>query len=301
MKDCQNKFERNSSEFEIKTAANAANCMRAEVTASGFNRDHLTVTANAEFDKKCLLLVTPTFEFKIPLDKSRVHALPGFEQSAHSYKTGFDGFVDSVIDVFKQRDLHSTTRELARSGLTPDQRRTLLDEEKQVKDYNDRVSASPNAWAKETPPKTPTLDELDRRTIALEHSIANSAKAGFTPLQIAQLESGSASAALQKQYDQRLISIVTDYEKHGEVPAHVYKKVISDSEAQRRKEEAQAGKQAADSCHKNPLVELLPALTIDGSFRKQGQDQQGGGHSRRFDPPIWQHETHRLGLKSSSD
>jgi hypothetical protein len=86
------------------------------------------------------------------------------------------------------------------------------------------------------------LDELNWRTTALEKNISETAKKGMTPLQIAQLESGTASSALKSQYENQLIATVAQYERNGSVPKEVYGAVIAGVKQEKILDEQQAAR-----------------------------------------------------------
>ena len=171
-------------------------------------------------------------DFSIPLDGSKAKAPSEFiSLTPNSSKAGVDGVIETIKDkwngVFGERDtLHDHVRMLARAGMTPSERQQLAKEEQQIKDYNQANGSSllGRYDRGEGPPKTPMLDELNRRTTALEHNIAETAKKGMTPLQIAQLESGQFVAfrievASQRQVgpqsgDQHFLSWRTSPSRH---------------------------------------------------------------------------------------
>lgn len=182
----------------------------------------------------------PVLDFTIPLDRSQAKAPREFlELTPNSHKTGVDGIVESVKDtwvgVFGKRDtLHDHARMLARAGMTPAEREQLAKEEEQVKAYNESTGSSTKDLREliekgdyDKRPVTPMLDELDRRTLALEKSTAELAKRGMTPLQVAQLESGAASSQLKDQYESQLIALMAAYDSNGAVPQAIYDSVVA--------------------------------------------------------------------------
>lgn len=212
-------------------------------------------------------------DFSIPLDGSKAKAPSEFiSLTPNSSKAGVDGVIETIKDkwngVFGERDtLHDHVRMLARAGMTPSERQQLAKEEQQIKDYNQANGKSfLGRYDRSEVPKTPMLDELNRRTTALEHNISETAKKGMTPLQIAQLESGTASAALKGQYESRLIATVNQYEHSGTVPKDVYSAVVSAARQQKILDDRQA---ALDQKEIEKLLGGLPSLPqitiIDGS------------------------------------
>ncbi len=192
----------------------------------------------------------PVFDFTIPLDRSQAKAPSEFlELTPNSHKAGVDGIVESVKDtwagVFGKRDtLHEHVRMLARAGMTPEEREQLAKEEEQVKRYNENSGTAIKDFRElmekggyDKRPVTPMLDELDRRTQALEKSTAELAKRGMTPLQVAQLESGAASSQLKDQYESQLIAIVAAYDSNGAVPQAVYNAVVASAREEKLREE----------------------------------------------------------------
>ena len=202
------------------------------------------------------------FDLGVPLDGSKSKALPEFiALTPQSNKGGIDGVLESVKDtlsgMFSERDtLHSHVRMLARAGMSESERKQLAAEEKQVDEYNQ--SRGEGLWKTgfALPPKTPMLDELNRRTIALEQSVSENAKKNMTPLQVAQLESGHASSALKTQYENQLIAIVGQYDRTGSVPAETYKAVVSAANKQRLEDESNEAKAVK-------TIDFLPKIKID--------------------------------------
>jgi hypothetical protein len=149
--------------------------------------------------------------------------------------------------------------------MSPSERQQLAKEEQQVKEYNSARAGSPlAAYSLEARPKTPMLDELNRRTTALEKNISETAMKGLTPLQIAQLESGTASSALKSQYENQLIATVAQYERNGSVPKDVYAAVIAGAKQERILDEQQAAKdkKAGERLLSGFVSERLPQVTI---------------------------------------
>ncbi len=195
----------------------------------------------------------PPLDFSVSLDASRDKAPKEFiTLTPNSNKTRIEGVFESVKDtvtgLFGTRDtLHDHVRLLARSGMSPAEREQLASEEKQLKAYNETIrnwelksfGAQPGIPGLhfDSPPKTPMLDELNRRTTALEKNISEQAKKGMTPLQVAQLESGAASSALRTQYENNLVAIVGNYDGKGAMPAEVNRAVIAAAREERRIEE----------------------------------------------------------------
>ena len=213
-------------------------------------------------------------DFSIPLDGSKAKAPSEFiSLTPNSSKAGVDGVIETIKDkwngVFGERDtLHDHVRMLARAGMTPSERQQLAKEEQQIKDYNQANGSSllGRYDRGEGPPKTPMLDELNRRTTALEHNIAETAKKGMTPLQIAQLESGTASSALKEQYESRLIATVNQYDHNGSVPKDVYSAVVSAARQQKILDERQAALEQKEIEKLLGGLTSLPKITIiDGS------------------------------------
>lgn len=214
-------------------------------------------------------------DFSIPLDGSKAKAPSEFiSLTPNSSKAGVDGVIETIKDkwngVFGERDtLHDHVRMLARAGMTPSERQQLAKEEQQIKDYNQANSSSLlGRYDRGELPKTPMLDELNRRTTALEHNISETAKKGMTPLQIAQLESGTANSALKGQYENRLIATVNQYDHSGTVPKDVYSAVVNAARQQKILDDRQA---ALDQKAVEKLVSGLTSLPqisiIDGSGR----------------------------------
>ncbi len=210
-------------------------------------------------------------DFRVPLDGSQAKALPEFNAlTPQSNKTGVDGVLESVKDtingIFGERDtLHSHVRMLARAGMTPTERQQLAMEEQQLKEYNKTAGHGLESGFS-FPPKTPMRDELDRRTIALEKNIAESAKKNMTPLQVAQLESGTASAAVTAKYESQLISIVTQYDQKGAVPADVYKAAVAGAAKQRVEDEKNAAKIPDKGCLLPNLDLLIPEQKLPWKY-----------------------------------
>jgi hypothetical protein len=216
-------------------------------------------------------------DYSIPLDGSKTKALPEFVAlTPESTKTGLDGawstIKDTVAGIFGERDtLHSHARTLARAGMTEAERKQLYDEEQKVREYNENVG--PGLWKTgfAVPPKTPMLDELDRRTVALEKSISQSAKNNMTPLEVAQLESGNASDAVKALYAKQLIGIINQYESKGAVPPEIYQNVVQ-AAAQQKLEEEKSQAKGPSACEVLPEIDLK----LDGgSVRLKAWQNQG--------------------------
>lgn len=210
-------------------------------------------------------------DYSLPLDGSKSKALPEFiSLTPQSNKGGVDGVLESVKDtlsgIFGERDtLHSHVRMLARAGMSDSERKQLAVEEQKVKDYNQNSGEGLWKTGFAVVPKTPMLDELNRRTIALEQNISETAKKNLTPLQVAQLESGNASSALKVQYENQLISIVGQYERSGAVPAETYKNVMASANKQRLEDESNEVKAAK-------IIDLLPKIKIDWGIEQPARD-----------------------------
>jgi hypothetical protein len=210
-------------------------------------------------------------DYSLPLDGSKSKALPEFiALTPQSNKGGVDGVLESVKDtlsgIFGERDtLHSHARMLARAGMSDSERKQLAAEEQKVKEYNQNSGEGLWKTGFAVPPKTPMLDELNRRTIALEQNISETAKKNMTPLQVAQLESGNASSALKAQYENQLISIVGQYERSGAVPAETYKNVMAAANKQRLEDESNEAKAAK-------IIDLLPKIKIDWGIEQPAID-----------------------------
>lgn len=168
----------------------------------------------------------------IPLNDSKSEALPEFKAlTLESHKTGIDGVWASIKDtfssLFSERDtLHNHTRNLARAGMTEPERNQLAVEQQEVRKNNQNSGEGIWKGSFTLFSKTPMLDELDRRTIALEKIISQSAKTNMTPLEVAQLESDNASSTIKAQYAKQLIAIVSRYESNGSVPTDVYQNIL---------------------------------------------------------------------------
>lgn len=201
-------------------------------------------------------------DYSIPLDGSKTKALPEFiTLTPESNRTGLDGawstIKDTVAGIFGERDtLHSHARTLARAGMTEAERSQLFAEEQKVREYNE--NSGPGLWKTgfAVPPKTPMLDELDRRTVALEKSISQSAKNNMTPLEVAQLESGNASDAVKALYAKQLIGIINQYESKGAVPPEVYQNVVKAAAQQKSEDEKSASRGPS-------LCEILPDIDFE--------------------------------------
>lgn len=244
------------------------------------------------------LPVLKDFDFSIPLDKSKSKAPPEFiSLTPNSGKAGVDGVLETIKDklsgVFGERDtLHDHVRLLARSGMSPSERQQLAKEEQQVKDYNKAKADNPlSKYDTDARPKTPMLDELNRRTTALEKNISETAKKGMTPLQIAQLESGTASSALKSQYENQLIATVAQHERNGIVPKDVYAAVIAGAKQERILDEQQAAKdkKAGERLLSGFVSERLPLVTIfdDRPSAKPYSDQIVVGRPGNGEDHSW--------------
>ncbi|OPZ86392.1 MAG: hypothetical protein BWY75_02162 [bacterium ADurb.Bin425] len=236
----------------------------------------LDITINDKFENKPLgkeILSTSSrhllepIDLTIPLDGSKSKALPEFiALTPESNKTGLDGawstIKDTVAGIFGERDtLHSHARALARAGMTEAERSQLFAEEQKVREYNE--NSGPGLWKTgfAVPPKTPMLDELDRRTVALEKSISQSAKNNMTPLEIAQLESGHASKAVEARYAANLIGVINQYESKGSVPTEIYQNIVKIAALQKA-EEQKAMSRRPSQCEILPMLELSPGIDI---------------------------------------
>ena len=201
-------------------------------------------------------------DYSMPLDGSKSKALPEFiTLTPESNKTGADGVWSSVKDtlsgIFGERDtLHNHSRMLARAGMTEAERGKLAAEEKQINEYNKQSGEGLWKTGFAVPPKTPMLDELDRRTVALEKSISQTAKNGMTPLQVAQLESGQASDAVKAEYAKQLIAVVNQYDHNGSVPKDVYQTVVKAAAQQKIEDE-----KVVIKCPS--MSQILPDLRFD--------------------------------------
>ncbi len=241
----------------------------------------------------------PNLDFSIPLDASRDKAPKEFTTlTPNSNKSGVEGLYESVKDtltgIFGTRDtLHDHVRLLARSGMSPAEREQLAREEKQLKAYNETT----RNWELKSfgdkpgipglhfdnPPKTPMLDELNRRTTALEKNISEQAKKGMTPLQVAQLESGTATSALRAQYDNSLIAIVANYDGKGAIPAEVNRAVIAAAREERRIEERTSASNSSKG-NRGSFDSGLPAIIFEeksGNGKGQFVVKPSGGLNPR--------------------
>ncbi|MBP9093454.1 hypothetical protein KBI23_20710 [bacterium] len=237
-----------------------------------------------------LVLLPKDLDFSVPLDGSKAKAPPEFlSLTPNSGKTGVDGVMETIKDklsgVFGERvTLHDHVRLLARAGMTPSERQQLAKEEQQLKAHLKTDSDNPliKYTLEMERPKTPMLDELNRRTTALEKNISETAKKNMTPLQIAQLESGTASLALKAQYENQLVATVAQYDLNGSVPKEVYSAVVVAARKEKILEEQQAGK---DQKALDKLVSgqgTLPQISI--IFDEEPIRPYGGG--RRDEPVI---------------
>lgn len=236
-------------------------------------------------------------DFSIPLDGSRAKAPPEFiSLTPNSNRAGVEGVVETIRDkcsgVFGERDtLHDHVRLLARAGMTPNERQQLAREEQQLKDYNRANADNGLKYGMDARPKTPMLDELNWRTTALEKNISETAKKGMTPLQIAQLESGTASSALKSQYENQLIATVAQYERNGSVPKDVYAAVLAGAKQEKILDEQQAAKdkKAGERLLSGFVSERLPLVTIfdDRSPAKPSGDPIAVGRPGNGEDHSW--------------
>ncbi len=228
-------------------------------------------------------------DFSVPLDGSKAKAPPEFiSLTPNSTKAGVDGVIETIKDkwagIFGERDtLHDHVRLLARAGMTPSERQQLAREEQQLKDYNKAKADNPlSKYDTDARPKTPMLDELNRRTTALEKNISETAKKGMTPLQVAQLESGTASSALKSQYENQLIATVAQYERNGSVPKDVYAAVIAGAKKEKILDEQQAAKeQKALETLLSGCAPLPKVIIVDDGAAVKPSGRGGG-----YDPII---------------
>jgi hypothetical protein len=263
-----------NAEFDVtndgKTASNSGSTSLNLIELMTSNSDEQFSSFKSSRDSMVEYMLRP-IDYSIPIDGSKSKAPPEFTAlTPQSNKGGVDGVFESVKDtlsgIFGERDtLHSHVRMLARAGMSDSERKQLATEEQKVKDYNQNIGEG--LWNKgfAVPPKTPMLDELNRRTIALEQNISETVKKNMTPLQVAQLESGNASSTLKTQYENQLISIVGQYERSGAVPAETYKTVIAAANKQRLEDESNEAKAGKNT-------DILPKLTIDWGIKQPARD-----------------------------
>lgn len=232
----------------------------------------IEVMTNNQSEKFSPKNMIQPFDSNVPLDGSKSKALPEFiALTPQSNKGGVDGVLESVKDtlsgIFGERDtLHSHVRMLARAGMSEGERKQLAVEEQKIKDYNNNSGDGLWKTGFAVPPKTPMLDELNRRTVALEQSISENAKRNMTPLQVAQLESGNASAALKAQYENQVIAIVAQYDRSGAVPAETYKGVVAAAHKQKLEDDN-------NQARLSKIMEFLPKFEIDWGIEKPAGKQ----------------------------